>query len=514
MKADAALNVGEVLREGVRLSTAEVVSILYEACRQLEAGVARALPQSPDDLWITDAGTVTLTHSEPVASPRSAVASLLELLLPRASDEPQYQVPPSLRTLPDRLLASGASTAGDYKDLLAILARYLPAESRHLLQQFVRRHAPPGPSDDLVALVAEPADAAPPPAPAVETTVPVTAAPRARRRSGPLAIAALLLLLASGYAGYQLSRSPETVAADPAASMREVPGSLEPPKAAPRVIVAPSSSARSLSSAITVTAQPLLLDAPDGAFSPSFGAGQTLLFHTGRSDSGRIRATMIDEDGRPSKTALVFDDGARNYHPRMSPDGKLLAFDSDGGGERGVYISDLDGSNRRRVSGEGYGAVPSWSPDGRQLAFIKAEPARPRVWNLWLLDMGSGALQRHSAFRSGQVWGASWFPDGSKLAYSHEDRLYVADLASGTVEDFASPVAGRLVRTPAVSPDGRRVIFQVFRDGAWMLDVESGAMRRILEDATAEEFAWEPGGRRIAYHSRRDGRWRIWLMTI
>jgi Tol biopolymer transport system component len=57
-------------------------------------------------------------------------------------------------------------------------------------------------------------------------------------------------------------------------------------------------------------------------------------------------------------------------------------------------------------------------------------------------------------------------------------------------------------------------VFQVFRDGVWLLDVRTREMRRILDDATAEEFAWAPDGRRIAYHSRRDGVWKIWVMSV
>ncbi len=78
---------------------------------------------------------------------------------------------------------------------------------------------------------------------------------------------------------------------------------------------------------------------------------------------------------------------------------------------------------------------------------------------------------------------------------------------------FNTPIEGRLIRTPAVSPDGRRVMFQVRKDGAWLLDVASGSMRKVLTDATAEEFTWSPDGRRVAYHSRKAGGWGVWMMT-
>jgi Tol biopolymer transport system component len=54
----------------------------------------------------------------------------------------------------------------------------------------------------------------------------------------------------------------------------------------------------------------------------------------------------------------------------------------------------------------------------------------------------------------------------------------------------------------------------VFKDGVWLLNVQTRQVRRILDDPTAEEFAWAPDGRRIAYHSRRNGAWRIWVMNV
>jgi Tol biopolymer transport system component len=178
-----------------------------------------------------------------------------------------------------------------------------------------------------------------------------------------------------------------------------------------------------------------------------------------------------------------------------------------------VYVADADGSRVRRVSGPGYASIPAWSPDGDRLVFAKAEPGRSRVWNLWQVTLESGELRRLTSHKVGQPWSGSWFPDGKRIAYSHEDRIIVLDLDRGTTRSYSSPEAGRLLRTPAVSPDGRQILFQVFRDGAWLLDVASGAMQKVLDDRSAEEYSWSPDGRRVAYHSRRSGQWGVWTMA-
>jgi Tol biopolymer transport system component len=250
-------------------------------------------------------------------------------------------------------------------------------------------------------------------------------------------------------------------------------------------------------------------------YSPAFSRdGRTIFFHTGGSHAARS-ALMRQSGSNPTAGAVaVIDDGARNYHAQPSPDGRRIAFDSDREGERAVYVANVDGSNVRRVSGTGYAAVPTWSPTGDRLAFIRAEPGRAKVWNLWLLTNPTGELRRLTRFRYGQTWGASWLPDGRSVVFSHEDRIVRLSLANGRMRSYPTPVPGRIVRTPAVSPDGHRVVLQVWRDGAWILDLADGAMRRLLADPTAEEFAWSPDGHRFAYHSRADGRWTIRVAPV
>ena len=209
----------------------------------------------------------------------------------------------------------------------------------------------------------------------------------------------------------------------------------------------------------------------------------------------------------------IVDDGSRNYHAQPSPDGRFVAFDSDRGGVRAVYVAERDGQNVHRISGDGYAALPTWSPDGSRLAFVRGEPDRPSVWNLWIQPLAGGSPERITEYRYGQTWAASWFPDGHRIAYSHETDLVIFDLTNGRMTVMASPVHGRLVRTPAVSPDGSRIVFQVFRAGAWMLNLGDGSMQCVLADPTAEEFSWAPDGRRFAFHSRQDGRWGVYMLS-
>jgi hypothetical protein len=247
-------------------------------------------------------------------------------------------------------------------------------------------------------------------------------------------------------------------------------------------------------------------------FSPAFSSMGSAVFASADGAVMRAEADAQETDAILRITRVV-DDRSHNFHARSSPDGARIAFDSDREGERAVYVADSNGQNVRRVSGDGFAAVPSWSPDGASLAFVKAEPDDPRVWNLWTVNLQSSEIRRLTSHTHGQPWGSSWFPDGRRIAYSLHDRLVVLDIGTSRERVYFSPRKGQLARTPAVSPDGRRVLFQVNRDGAWLLDLQDGSMRKVLSDPSAEDYAWSPDGRRVAYHSRQSGAWGVWVLT-
>src|SRR2546422_8169178 len=62
---------------------------------------------------------------------------------------------------------------------------------------------------------------------------------------------------------------------------------------------------------------------------------------------------------------------SRASQPRVSPDGRRIAFVSRlAGGDSGLYVVDADGTHLRRLT-DGYGDMHAWSSDGSKLVFVR-----------------------------------------------------------------------------------------------------------------------------------------------
>jgi Tol biopolymer transport system component len=515
----------EIASARAGLSTAEAVGLVLAAMRAGEqasgAGHCAGLPDA-DHILLSSGGVVsfsTRSQAAPATDRVKQIAALLHRLLAldeRASGD-RAGVPGALLLAVARASGQIDLPAPSYAALRDVLIRFgspaaaalAPVHARIAADRFSSPRpavAPERAAASWPAAAPQPA-AAPPPA-RRRRHVLVTPAHAALAAALPAAAFALAFALTLDRPGTGTPATRDAVTIETV----DQPVTIEAPAAVPPP---PVNGDQPPAAGMRVSIGPVLSSAllGDDVFSPSFTPeGGALMFHSGRDRSALMRASFDGTKG-PS-IATVLRDGAANYHVTVSPDGTWLAYDSDRDGMRGVYVARADASEPRKISGDGFAAVPRWSPDGRRIAFIKAEAGRPRVWNVWVADLHAGTVSRVSRHGVGQAWGASWFPDGNRIAYSVEDRLVLASLDGGTVRIVPSPRRGRLVRTPAVSPDGRRIVFQVHRDGAWLLEVASGDMRRVLSDTAAEEFAWSPDSRRVVYHTRRNGAWSVWQLEL
>jgi TolB protein len=153
--------------------------------------------------------------------------------------------------------------------------------------------------------------------------------------------------------------------------------------------------------------------------------------------------------------------------PAIGPDGRIVFASSKDGSSMELYIASGDGSNPKRLTStrNAVNISPRWNPKtGREIAFISDRGGSPRIYVIG----ADGSDERPLLSMGGQMDSPSWSPDGRYLAFAWNGEgtynIYVADVASKQVLRLTRE--GRN-ENPAWSPDSRHIAFQSNRSGRW-----------------------------------------------
>ena len=189
-------------------------------------------------------------------------------------------------------------------------------------------------------------------------------------------------------------------------------------------------------------------------------------------------------DSRPLPTAYA--------SPSWSPDGRELAFLSANGPRGGIVIERADGTHRRRLARVTVPTQLVWAPSGDRIAYVADDG---------LVVIGDDGTRLWSLAAGGDP---AWSSDGSRLAFTDGETGPIETVnADGTGERRLTN--GAYDQSPSWSPDGRLVVFAraLSAGGADSLFVvgDDGSGLRALGLAGTSP-AWSPDGRKIAFWRR------------
>lgn len=256
-----------------------------------------------------------------------------------------------------------------------------------------------------------------------------------------------------------------------------------------------------------------------------------IVYQTGGAD-GFDHLGLIRPDGREDHAIMVGRQGGQLL-PDWSPDGRRLVFTSRGGETEPLYEFDLATDEIRQLFACETPCLgddePAYSPDGMQLAFIRA--LGPIVYSdalggdvpsdcgLWIGDLASGAVAQitsNVAPPCDREYEPRWSPDGTQLTYWRDPyvegkptatSVYVVDAVGGNKRQLTDPAVS--AGSPAWSPDGEWIVYSTYPLAEYQCCQVSNLYRLHPDGSSVEQLTFFPDHMARATQPRYtpDGQW-------
>jgi Tol biopolymer transport system component len=219
---------------------------------------------------------------------------------------------------------------------------------------------------------------------------------------------------------------------------------------------------------------------------------------------------------------LAFVTSVLAQTPTLHANGKI-AFTSYRDGNLEIYVMNPDGSNQVRITSNNVvDAAPTWSPDGRKIAFV----SQKQNGSFAIFTMNADGTDRTEITALNDSYWAtwrplSWSPDGGRIAFHDSSAvstgidIFVVNLDGSGRQNLTADHA-HWDLTPTWSPDGSKILFSrydEYPDTGWggtmlhTINVDGTNLTRLVNgfaDGWNEDFPdWSPAVNKIVYSVNR-----------
>ena len=225
-----------------------------------------------------------------------------------------------------------------------------------------------------------------------------------------------------------------------------------------------------------------------------------LAYATLRQNADIWRLPVSPQTGLPTGTPeAVISTTREDSRGAWSPNGNMVAFNSDRAGDMNIWLFTLaDSSTRQLTTGHGGDFQPSWSPDEKRIAFFSSRSGSP---NIWEVEIASGSLRRLTA-NSGVNVNPFYSPDGKLIAYQSDQsgrlEIWVMNADGSSSRRLTNVgVTGHFMRWTA---DGSGVVFRCTCGGkpvTMKVSVSGGDLQPFAEMMGGSHMSFSPDRTRI-----------------